>query len=337
MTEAPFNLDSLQTSCDEMIFEEYEFQSYLRCQPSALASWCRLDGSSKTEESRCYEACLVVDSGFSFTHITPVIRGIPQVVNIRKVPIGGKLLTNLLKETISFRHYNMMEETNLVNQIKEQCCFVTTDVDRDLELAQNKTLVKEYALPDFSANKSGFLVTKDTIVDDEQQVLSLRNELFMTPEILFNPSDIGMKHGGIVQAIFEALEGLSEELTSLCLSNIILIGGNTKFVGFKQRLQQDLRSVTDSKYDIRVFAPQDPITFACQGGLALIEQAETLRGMVVTREEYLESGRRAILQKFGSSFRDSAFETQGGQRSKYVETEEEENDRSIDSDSDTTH
>jgi actin-related protein len=50
-----------------------------------------------------------------------------------RVDVGGKLLTNHLKELVSYRQWNMMEETFIVNDVKEKCCFVSPDLKRDLE------------------------------------------------------------------------------------------------------------------------------------------------------------------------------------------------------------
>ncbi len=47
--------------------------------------------------------CLVVDSGYSFTHIVPYIKGKKYKKAIIRVDVGGKLLTNHLKEVISYR------------------------------------------------------------------------------------------------------------------------------------------------------------------------------------------------------------------------------------------
>ena len=40
---------------------------------------------------------------------------------VKRVNVGGKLLTNLLKENLSFRQVNVQDCTHLVNQIKEKC------------------------------------------------------------------------------------------------------------------------------------------------------------------------------------------------------------------------
>lgn len=36
---------------------------------------------------------------------------------IRRVNVGGKLLTNYLKEVISYRQWNMMDEFLIINQV----------------------------------------------------------------------------------------------------------------------------------------------------------------------------------------------------------------------------
>jgi len=50
-----------------------------------------------------------------------------------RLDVGGKLLTNQLKESISFRQWNMMDETFIVNHVKETCCFVSNNYNHDLE------------------------------------------------------------------------------------------------------------------------------------------------------------------------------------------------------------
>jgi Actin len=54
-------------------------------------------------------------------------------LDVYRLDIGGKLLTNQLKELVSFRQWNMMDETYIVNQVKESSCYVSTDFGNDLE------------------------------------------------------------------------------------------------------------------------------------------------------------------------------------------------------------
>src|SRR3954471_16347120 len=82
------------------------------------------------------ECVLVVDSGYSFTHVIPVINGKPFQSTVRRIDVGGKVLTNYLKEMFSIRQLNMMDETYIVNEIKETCCFVSSDFRRDLDICK---------------------------------------------------------------------------------------------------------------------------------------------------------------------------------------------------------
>ncbi len=42
-------------------------------------------------------------------------------------------MTNHLKELVSFRQWNMMDETYIVNDVKEKCCYVTSSYNNDME------------------------------------------------------------------------------------------------------------------------------------------------------------------------------------------------------------
>lgn len=55
---------------------------------------------------------------------------------ISRIDIGGKLLTNHLKEIVSFRHWDVMEHTYVMNEVKEACCYVSTSFASDLETCQ---------------------------------------------------------------------------------------------------------------------------------------------------------------------------------------------------------
>lgn len=53
-----------------------------------------------------------------------------------RIDIGGKLLTNHLKEIVSFRHWDVMEHTYVMNEVKEACCYVSNSFAEDLEACQ---------------------------------------------------------------------------------------------------------------------------------------------------------------------------------------------------------
>uniref|UniRef100_A0AAQ5YZ74 Actin related protein 6 n=1 Tax=Amphiprion ocellaris TaxID=80972 RepID=A0AAQ5YZ74_AMPOC len=68
ITEPYFNFSLIQESMNEILFEEYQFQSALRINAGSLSAHHYFH--TKPTEL----CCLVVDSGFSFTHIAPYCR-----------------------------------------------------------------------------------------------------------------------------------------------------------------------------------------------------------------------------------------------------------------------
>uniref|UniRef100_A0A0M3KK77 Actin-like protein (inferred by orthology to a C. elegans protein) n=1 Tax=Anisakis simplex TaxID=6269 RepID=A0A0M3KK77_ANISI len=87
-------------------------------------------------EYRSERCCVVVDSGYSFTHIVPYCEGVAVRNAIMRIDIGGKVLTNLLKEWLSYRQLNVLEETYVINECKEDACFVAENFSRAIALAR---------------------------------------------------------------------------------------------------------------------------------------------------------------------------------------------------------
>lgn len=90
---------------------------------------------------------LIIDSGYSFTHILPMIDGnimkefalrcdmTFEFISIR-LSVGGKILTNRLIEVTSYRQLDVRSEVYIMNQCKEDACFVSTDFWTDLACAK---------------------------------------------------------------------------------------------------------------------------------------------------------------------------------------------------------
>ena len=79
------------------------------------------------------ECLLVIDSGFSCTTVTPLYNGQPLQRAIRRLDLGGKHITNLLREMISVRYFDLHQDVKVVNDIKEDVCFVSQDFKHDME------------------------------------------------------------------------------------------------------------------------------------------------------------------------------------------------------------
>jgi actin-related protein 6 len=64
----------------------------------------------------------------------------------------------------------------------------------------------------------------------------LNNERFTIPELLFNPSDIGMKEMGLSEAIVDSVQACHADIQPHLYNNIVLIGGNSLMTGFRDRM-----------------------------------------------------------------------------------------------------
>ncbi|KAK5866752.1 hypothetical protein PBY51_011303 [Eleginops maclovinus] len=300
ITEPCFNFSSIQESMNEILFEEYQFQSVLRTNAGSLSAHHFF--SSRPSEL----CCLLVDSGFSFTHIIPYCRSKKMKEGIRRVNVGGKLLTNHLKEIISYRQLHVMDETHVINQVKEDVCYVSQQFFKDMEISQMKgeenTVVRDYVLPDFSSIKKGFCKPREEMVfsgkyKTGEQILRLANERFAVPEMLFHPSDIGIQEMGIPEAIVHSIQSLPEEMHAHFFQNIVLTGGNILFSGFRERLEAELRALAPAHLPVSVLQPPNPICYPWEGG-KLLAHSPDYDEIVVTREDFEENGHFICEEKF---------------------------------------
>uniref|UniRef100_A0A8C4PWY1 Actin related protein 6 n=2 Tax=Eptatretus burgeri TaxID=7764 RepID=A0A8C4PWY1_EPTBU len=301
MTEPYFNFRSIQESMNEILFEEYQFHAI-----------CRINGGTLSAHKYLHEhpselCCLVVDSGFSFTHIVPFYKGRAIKSGIRRLNVGGKLLSNHLKEIISYRQLHVMDETYVINQVKEDVCYVSQQFYKDMKVAQLKgeenTILTDYVLPDFSTIRKGYCKERKDMIwsgkyPSGEQVLRLSNERFAVPEIMFHPSDIGIQEMGIPEAIRCAVESLTPEMQPHMYQNIVLTGGSSLFPGYRDRVFADVRSLSPDEFRVSVTLPENPITHAWTAGSMLSRSPSFSSKHLVTRRQYEEQGQDACESKF---------------------------------------
>ncbi|XP_060072850.1 actin-related protein 6-like isoform X1 [Ylistrum balloti] len=299
VTDPYFNFASIQEAMNEILYEEYQFKSVFHCNPSYLTQYKYQ--KERPEKEFC---TMVVDTGYSFTHLVPYFKGKKIENSVRRVNVGGKVLTNHLKEIISYRQLMVMDETYVINQLKEDVCYVSQQFTKDMEIARLKgpanTIARDYVLPDYTHIKRGYVRPQEESTGkakDGEQIIRMSNERFAVPELLFHPSDVGIQEMGIAEGLVHAISAMPEDIQPHMFNNIILTGGNCLLPGFHQRMMTDVRSMAPDEYDLSITNPTNPVTYSWSGG-AMLAQDPNFSKLCVTREDYEENGHGLCLEKF---------------------------------------
>ncbi|EMG49670.1 ARP6 Actin-like protein ARP6 [Candida maltosa Xu316] len=310
LTEQPFQLPQLSTNTDQIVFEEYGFSKYYRCIPPSLVPFSVDFANVNTD------FCLIIDSGFQSTWIIPMIYQQIHWQGVRKLPVGGKLLNGLLREIISFRHYDMSEDPILINTIKESTCFMSQDFIKDLN--NKKDLMCEFVLPDFKTTTTGFVKneTNSQNLPSDTQILKLYDERFTVPETFFHPEILFDNNGNtasnpivnsapfknLPDLIVESIMSCPEITRPLLSANICLSGGSTNIGNFKSRLSNELRKELPTNWKVRVFDKQQDYKqeeLSWYGGINLSEDENLLSDISISKKDYFEHGANWCQKQFG--------------------------------------
>ncbi|CAI0389265.1 unnamed protein product [Linum tenue] len=279
LTEPLFALPSIQRAADELVFEDFGFKSLHVADPAKLVHIYEANRQPHGLAATA-QCSLVVDCGFSFTHATPVYQNVALSYAAKRIDLGGKALTNYLKELVSYRSVNVMDQSFIIDDVKEKLCFVSDDVAHDLQIARR--------------GKDNLMRCTYVLPDGE---FDLTNERFLVPEMLFHPVDLGLNQAGLAECIVRAVNACSSLLHPVLYESIILTGGSTLFPRFAERLELELRPLIPEDYHLKIITQEDPILGVWRGGSFLASSPE-FEGTCVTKAEYEELGSARCRLKF---------------------------------------
>ncbi|KAK6459166.1 actin-related protein [Scheffersomyces xylosifermentans] len=308
LTESPFQLPQLSTSTDQIIFEEYGFNEYYRCAPASLVPWVDFSDDAKSNN----DFMLVIDSGFTCTWIIPMIYQCIHWEGVRKLPVGGKVLNGLLRELISFRHYDITDEPVLVNTIKEKTCFLADDFNKALQSRQK--LQCEFILPDFKTTTTGYVRGPKDKISIDTQLLRLSDERFAVPEAYYHPEILFDNNdttagSSVVQStplknltdlVVESIMACPEVARPLLSANISLVGGSVSIPNFRNRLLSELTKELPSDWFVKVHTgtgvENDEISWL--GGINLTND-DIINSISISKKDYFEHGSNWCQKQFG--------------------------------------
>eukprot|EP00002_Diphylleia_rotans_P022302 TRINITY_DN436_c0_g1_i4.p1 TRINITY_DN436_c0_g1~~TRINITY_DN436_c0_g1_i4.p1 ORF type:complete len:689 (+),score=125.62 TRINITY_DN436_c0_g1_i4:47-2113(+) len=130
---------------------------------------------------------------------------------------------------------------------KEMSKEVESDSEDDERLEKLTTLLIKYD-PKFASSETGATNADDP---DAYYQVSLSSERVRFPEVIFQPSIIGVDNAGPLEIMQSILQKYDRETQLSLAKNVFLTGGNTMYKGIVDRFTNDIRSIRPVNSTIR--------------------------------------------------------------------------------------
>ena len=128
------------------------------------------------------------------------------------------------------------------------------------------------------------------------QVITVGNERFRAPEVLFEPCHMGLDAVGIDLLTYSSINKCDVDIRKDLYANIVLSGGSTMLPGFADRMEKELTSLALYNPKINMIAPPERKYSTWIGG-SILASLPTFQSLWISKEEYDESGAFIVHKK----------------------------------------
>ncbi|XP_001844597.2 actin-related protein 5 [Culex quinquefasciatus] len=177
---------------------------------------------------------------------------------------------------------------------------ISRDGDSDSEAENEKLLEYEEVLKQHDATYVEPSSAPGSNIAEFHQ-LHLGVEKIRVPEVLFQPSIIGIQEAGLAGTIDYVLKLFPQELRPELIANICLTGGCANIPGFRDRLHREMQAMLPFQSTFNLSLAANP-TLDGWKGAARFATTEQFRESLLTRQTYDECGGEYFKEHVASNF-----------------------------------
>ncbi|XP_076971516.1 actin, alpha skeletal muscle 2-like [Tamandua tetradactyla] len=268
VAEPPLHPTTSKERVNQIMFETFNVPALYLANQGVLSLYSSGQTSGTT-----------IESGEGMTYLVPTFEGCPLHQSIVQMDVAGQDLTLYLLQLLAESGHSFMGtgDREFVQDMKEKCCYVALDFDKEKVKAESPSYKQKYQLPD-------------------GQEIEIGKERFFCPEALFQTDLIGNAGLGLHVAAYQSISSCDPTLWKSLYSHVLLSGGTGSCSGLQFRMQREMSALVSPSLSVKVLRCPYSTCSAWVGG-SILCSLSTFKDMWVTREEYSDIGSSVVSRK----------------------------------------